>query len=122
MNTPILKDLEILLEEKGLDKYSVPIQDTDMTKPLPKVKELTISDVCMWLYEKYNIWINVSPVFEFNDGREDYLTLVGHQYYITVITDNKYNQEKTHADRGCVNSPTEAYLSAIEYVLNNIIK
>lgn len=81
----------------------------------------TIAEVVMWLYEKHKIWISVSPVFEFNDGREDYLTIRGYQYYITVITDNKYNQEKTHADRGNKNYPTEAYEAAIEYTLNNLI-
>jgi hypothetical protein len=81
----------------------------------------TIIEVVMWLYEKHGIWISVSPVFEFNDGRKDYLTLQGYQYYITVITDNKYNQEKTHADRGYKNTPTEAYEAAIEYTLKNLL-
>ena len=81
----------------------------------------TIAEVVMWLYKKHGIWISVSPVFEFNDGRKDYLTLQGYQYYITVITDNKYNQEKTHADRGYKNTPTEAYEAAIEYTLKNLL-
>jgi hypothetical protein len=81
----------------------------------------TIAEVVMWLHEKYGIWMNVSPVFEFNSGRNDYLTIRGFQYYITVITDNKYNQEKSHAAREYKNSPTEAYEAAIEYTLNNLI-
>lgn len=138
MNTPVSFKLAKLLKEKEFDlKVLNHYRGNDLVYHgsfynfnNPKEQKLwnieltsapTIAEVVMWLYENKKIWISVSPVFEFNDGREDYLTIRGYQYYITVITDNKYNQEKTHADRGNKNSPTEAYEAAIEHILNNLI-
>lgn len=133
MNKPVSFPIAKLLKEKGFDEptfgfYSYLTNKYDTYSQLIRVNLLsdnyaapTIADVVMWLYEKHGIWISVSPVFEFNDGREDYLTIQGYLYYITVITDNKYNQEKTHADRGTKNSPTEAYEAAFEHLLNNLI-
>ena len=134
MNTPVSFELAKLLKEKGFDEvcqqwYSVEgglyyqdeFDNSRGSIPVYECEAPTIAEVVMWLYEKHGIWISVSPVFEFNDGRKDYLTLQGYQYYITVITDNKYNQEKTHADRGYKNTPTEAYEAAIEYTLKNLL-
>jgi len=135
MNTPVSFELAKLLKEKEFDEPTKVWhqrgngivgcvegqRDFFNRKGDVYTSAPTIAEVVMWLYEKYNIWISVSPVFEFNDGREDYLTIRGYQYYITVITDNKYNQEKTHADRGNKNSPTEAYEAAIKYTLKNLL-
>jgi hypothetical protein len=77
--------------------------------------------VVEWLRFNHDIWVNISPVFQFNDGREDYLQIQGWQYYITVIIDNKYNQEKSHADRESKNTPQEAYSAAFDYILKELI-
>ena len=131
MNTPVSFELAKLLKEKGFKSESKAFYDgsgellhynhSNNEMQRFRYEAPTISEVVMWLYEKHGIWISVSPVFEFNDGRKDYLTLQGYQYYITVITDNKYNQEKTHADRGYKNTPTEAYEAGIEYTLKNLL-
>ena len=140
MNTPVKFELAKLLDEKGFDKpcqflrvagkFRINYENEgdlfnnafpSTQKPNDWFLAPTIAEVVMWLYEKYGIWMNGSPVFEFNSGRNDYLTIRGFQYYITVITDNKYNQEKSHAGREYKNSPTEAYEAAIEYILNNLL-
>lgn len=63
----------------------------------------TIAEVLMWLYEKHGIWIYVSKPDENGwvihwQGLKSYPTLI---YF---------------------NSPTEAYSSAIEHTLKNLIK
>jgi len=62
----------------------------------------TISDIVDWIYEKHGIWIEVSR--DYADGKYIY------QYFIDI-----HNQEFGF------NTPQEAYLSAIEYTLNNLI-
>jgi len=77
--------------------------------------------VLEWLRIFHGIWINVSPVFQFNEGREDYLDMKGYQYYITVITNNKYDTDKTKAATTNEETPSKAYEKAIDYVLLNLI-
>ncbi len=78
-----------------------------------------IATVIDWIYNKHNIWINVSPVFEYNDEKEDYLILQGFQYYITTIVDNK--NDVSIADKEIKNSLKEAYIEAIRHTLLNLI-
>ena len=81
----------------------------------------TISDIVIWLYEKYKIWINVS-------GDCDY------KFRFEIHTWNWYENEKSHRLSHIVlgesfwdtsskpfTSPTEAYEAAIEYTLKNLI-
>ncbi len=68
----------------------------------------TIAEVCMWLYEKHGIWIEVRKV---NYSRFDYKIINGTESLMYV---------KTHLHNSLL-SPTEAYLAAIEYVLTKLI-
>lgn len=65
----------------------------------------TISDVVMWLYEKYGIWISV---------QQSYTDSNGFSYSIK-------EQDGLSPNIGCYNTPKEAYEKAIEYTLNNLI-
>lgn len=65
----------------------------------------TISEVVMWLYEKYGMWI-----YSF---RHDF----DKEFYWSIDTKNE--DEFTSDD--VFNSPTKAYEAAIEYTLNNLI-
>lgn len=118
MNTPIKFEIAKLLKEKGFDlpmeKYYVDKNTCVNSLPAkidgtyPTNNDLimdwcsapTIAEVVMWLYEKHEIWIEVSAD---NDCEK-------FQY---VISDecSEYNCK----------SPTEAYEAAIEYTLKNLI-
>lgn len=62
-----------------------------------------ISDVVMWIYKNYNIWINVFK----HDKNE---------FYWSIDTDE---QEFTSDDS--FKLPTESYEDAIKYILKNLI-
>lgn len=121
MNTPVKFELAKLLKEKGFDKPTVAYRQksavignetilpivyvkqnkgfnwNDYSTEVPYYSMPTIAEVCMWLYEKYGIWI--SPTCQYNQffwRFDSYQT----QYF---------------------NSPTEAYEAAIEYTLNKLI-
>lgn len=66
----------------------------------------TITEVIMWLYEKHGIWISV-------DYMDDVALFGG---IVTTIKNNTQIYEKYF-----FLSPTEAYESGINYVLNNLI-
>lgn len=68
----------------------------------------TIAEVVMWLYEKYEIWIEVRFLQSFKTFYFE-LTNVNNLKGMTSKGENHYN------------SPTEAYESAIEYTLKNLI-
>lgn len=110
MNTPVSFELAKLLKEKGFDDFTqIWYQHGEGISGCVEGKRdyynrkgdiytsaPTISDVCMWLYEKHGIWIGV------------------------------YDLDDTTIFRHCFsnidfNSPTDAYSSAIEYTLNNLI-
>ncbi len=117
MHTPITFELAKLLKEKGFEELCTGyyeqnnvivietttlcsnnrIADSCFTAP-------TIAEVVMWLYEKHGIWISVNitktPIFF---------------WYEIKGKDNIWFQGKNHK------TPTEAYLSAIEYTLKQII-
>ena len=66
----------------------------------------TISEVVMWLYEKHGLWVEVIVEQPFYFG------------YDVFKVKNNVSQIKKFIS---YNSPTEAYLAAIEYTLNNLI-
>lgn len=79
----------------------------------------TIAEVIMWLYEKHRVWIDVSLT---DNSRHMYF-----DYTIITSNDRDYNDEdcfdsaKRIYDKDKHSSPTEAYLTAIEYTLKNLI-
>lgn len=120
MNTPVIFDLAKLLKEKEFpqpktksDAEKLHLQfnwynedgvynanykfDTTINAP-------TIAEVVMWLYEQHGIWISAIP----NETKLWKPILI-------------FNNEDTY-DCYSFNTPTEAYLSAIEHTLNNLIK
>lgn len=141
MTTPVTFELAKLLKEKGIiikplflkhetdyvEGYDWDIEDEEDSL---KVREFqfednicshlylapTISEVVMWLYEKYGIWI----VNNWQDGSKTFI------YEIIDITSYENTikiQEQNYKDVGEAeyNSPAEAYSAAIEYTLNNLI-
>ena len=109
MNTPVSFQMAELLKEKGFDKplpsicyikeeynYTSTMVYEVLDMNFEYILRPTIAEVVMWLYEKHGIWIGV------------------------------YDLDDTTIFRHCFsnidfNSPTEAYSSAIEYTLNNLI-
>ncbi len=79
-----------------------------------------ISEVLMWLYEEHDVWISLIP-----DPSS------GHRLPMRTFSVNlfKYRNglniqtETLREDKNILyfNSPTEAYLKAITYVLNNLL-
>jgi hypothetical protein len=75
-----------------------------------------ISDVIVWLYEKYNIWISVQIDTTFNKGKHcimiyrDRNVQLGFEVY--SIDDDLF---------GPYDTPKLAYEAAIEHTLNNLI-
>lgn len=144
MITPVKFELAKTLKEKGFDKqcsnfYTNPrckmfgIDEHGRYYPIKnKAKTLwisgnaatldykhvyyapTITEVCMWLYEKHGIWVYAKRSFEtINNEAFDKLTPV-----IEFIPQTQFDVD----NMGNFNSPTEAYEVAIEYALNNLIK
>jgi len=137
MNTPVSFDLAKLLKEKGFDlpvrnyylqkekgnylhegfedSYWGDNRIVNWNKDVVGIKPFegflsspTISDVVMWLYEKYGIWISIDMVYE-----EDQ---TGFWY---CIRESKIDDVAVQSEE--YNSPTEAYEAAIEYTLKNLI-
>lgn len=66
----------------------------------------TISDVVMWIYNTYNIWISVN-MFDYNNKVVfEYILLKNKLTYVNYLNKN-----------AVYNTPQEAYLAAIEDVL-----
>jgi hypothetical protein len=132
MNTTITFEIAKLLKDKGFDekcshyyidnfqnfkhdgklyKTGLP-NDWDNDNILQFVKRTnqphlcnapTVAEVLMWLYEKHGIWICVD--IDEDDGN---IICAARGKKVTYVDDN-------------FNSPTEAYLKAITYVLNNLL-
>ena len=85
----------------------------------------TISDVVMWIYEKYGIWIYSYPIQPFlTADDEQYPKIV---WIAMCVSMNQVMFEKfIDADNGLAinhhKSETSAYEAAIEYTLTNLIK
>jgi hypothetical protein len=130
MNTPITFDLARLAKQKGFDEKCNQIyyDGTDELREYSHflysrdLKAPTIAEMLMWLYEKHKIWIHVRGDCEY-------------KFKFEINTWKWYEPEKTYRLGQVVlgtgwletysdpfNSPTEAYLAAIEYTLKNIIK
>jgi len=126
MNTPISFEIAKLLKEKeykdknilGTVRLSEPkyydpngiiheIKDAFEEKNY-KIEDCfnapTIAEVIMWLYEKYGIWVYADY---YNENR----------WFGVFRTKEGVKKELF----GAFNTPTEAYESAIEYTLNNLI-
>jgi len=71
----------------------------------------TIAEVVMWLYEKHGIWVVV------NIGKPHLVKSC--MFYANIIKFGIHHKNKHRTI--FVNTPTEAYLSAIEHTLNNLI-
>ncbi len=65
----------------------------------------TITKVVMWIYKKHKIWISVD------------INILSKWHYTLSNLKDKRNAEIYTGLKDYFNSPTEAYLSAIEYVL-----
>ena len=128
MNTPVSFEIAKLLKETKFEnessfyynKEGELLFDMDFpllqrTKPDIYYDVPTISEVIMWIYEQYSIWVNVS------------ITIQKKYYYQCLdITGKKDPTKNNYPSRICkpgnyFNSPTEAYTAAIEYCLNNLI-
>lgn len=69
----------------------------------------TIADVITWLYEKHGIWVWIQPYKDHSaDNNEPYSAQMN-------VWKNGVTVSKEF------NTPTEAYLAAIEHTLNNLI-
>lgn len=120
MNTPVNFELAKLLKEKGYDlptahgydekgRYyrddvthsvnynTIPYSDLVSSAP-------TIAEVVMWLYEKRGIWISVDYDHEI-------------QWYYNIV--HMSEEGGNLVDK--FNSHTDAYESAFEYTLKNLI-
>ena len=116
MNTPINFEIAKLLKEKGFDELSdfwyyssgelhhnacawnnLKLADTNYSAP-------TIAEVVMWLYEKKGNWIEVRDITR--------SAIVGDRFTAYIDQDSDLKEYE---------SPTEAYLSAIIYILNNLL-
>lgn len=69
----------------------------------------TIAEVVMWLYKKHEFWICISC-----DCGNDNL-------FYSKIFSTEIGGERCVKTIKNINSPTEAYEAAIEYILNNLI-
>lgn len=129
MNNPVSFKIAKLLKEKGLKLnfckevyYENPniekefiriemIHDWELIEDKEWYSAPTIAEVIMWLYEKHGIWVHATMVFK--------------EFSPYIQCDWNYRQDNIkdvlEFMKQMYNSPTEAYSSAIEYVLNKII-
>lgn len=112
-------------ENKYLCKLDTIIEYPTKTKEVIEYYHPTIAEVVMWLYEKHGIWIHVHQEIKING-----LELIGtgkFQGFINRINHTSIFDKKVEGDipdgpyRKPVDSPTEAYEAAIEFVLKNLI-
>ena len=96
-----IKNRDVLYNYTGFDDY-VPDENEYQT--------YTIAEVVMWLYEKYGVWIDVS-LNQFSKPKD-----LQWMYSIVFTKDCTYS----HSPKS-YNSPTEAYMSAIEQYSINVI-
>lgn len=124
MNTFTNFEMSKLLKEKGYDAPCYGRYIKSKTKVHVSVYYMnhnifsdtsapTIAEVVMWVYEKHGIWISTQ------------ITIHLEFYYKCYNMKDKLNinnyPEVTSKPGNYFNSPTEAYLAAIEYTLTNLI-
>jgi len=135
MNTPVTLEIAMLLKEKGFKHVTkLAYQDTRLVRDCrynkPKNWNVeshvtcsapTIIKVIMWLYNEHGIWIAVDWMTRtkpHNSGFYGHLRGTSkrlNQDNFIVINDTLAPGYEVF------NSPTEAYIAAIEYVLKNLI-
>lgn len=130
MNTEVNYVIAKLLKEKGFDLptkgfyYSEEFKTEDIkfsdninhNSHISKFSSPTITQVIMWLYEKYNIWISVYTMDKWlpnGNDREQLFDYSLKQMKLGLIDIPKKPEE--------FSSPTEAYMEAINHTLNNLI-
>ena len=129
MNTNISFENAKLLKEKGFDNESVHyynekgemLFDTyfpslQPTKPDIYYDNPTIADVCMWLYEKHNLFVTT---YWFTMGANEYAFKIVNVYEEEQIKDSFFGAGASYT--GGWHTPTEAYESAIEYTLKELL-
>ena len=115
MTTPVKFEIARLLTYTNFNQMSVNIGYSITTKELSfdysleymnqkAIAAPTIAEVCMWLYEKYNIWVNVYLY-------KDHVADVNDDYMFR----SNYTKIREY------NTPEQAYEAAFEHVLNNMI-
>lgn len=131
MTTPVTFELAKLLKEKGFEQNHevgiiCRIQNT-VNKNYEKTRAIkqsdldnlwsvfnevypTIAEVLMWLYEKHKIWISSEPFIK-NDNSVVNIYKIFKEGIIDTISRGSLGYD----------SPTKAYLAAIDYILNNLI-
>jgi hypothetical protein len=122
MNTTVSFELAKLLKEKGFDRMCKHIYAYGNTTTIDNLAWIdnsndrgyysapTIVEVVMWLYEKHGVWVNP----HFDDGVLCF-------YYVINTSTVRKHANRINSLPARFKSPTEAYTSAIEYVLNNLI-
>lgn len=139
MNTPVSFELAKLLKEKEINipafyyyeneklvepylengsstdvEFRVDLSDLkeSFNKWSKRISAPTIAEVVMWLYEKYGIWIRVTPI-----PYSDNITHWRWEHIPTkyAIRNAGWKKEEDYM------SPMEAYEKSIEYCLNKLI-
>lgn len=124
MNTPVKYELAKLLKEKGFDiptlyfyldgslkyNHSIKPRNSNVLLGTLDVSAPTIAEVVMWIYEKHGIWIEVQCP-----------DVLYELWSYTVHKPHKCGNYGSQNSFDTFNSPTEAYETAIEDVLNNLI-
>ena len=123
MNTTVNFEISKLVKKKGYDNVTDLIYMTNHTKEVlfeninglkhsdgnnPFCSAPTIAEVVMWIYEKYGVWISVDMIFVENQT-----------YFYYIITESKDDVIDIQSEK--YDTATEAYSSAIEYTLKNLI-
>lgn len=110
MNTPVNFEIVELLMDKGFENNLV---HDGMGSYHYNV---SIADAVMWLHEKHGLWIYTHRIepFVYDDIP-----------YPKSVWVSKCDEKFIDTDNGLAvnhyNSPTEAYLAAIEWTLNNLV-
>lgn len=126
MNTLVNFELAKLLKEKGFDVYCgkkyvsqclwqkpnsrEKYKNSEIHKNSSDVSAPTIAEVVMWLYEKHGIWIECLHRGDMGDFT----------FKISKLKKG-WRTEPHYIHNKGFNTPTEAYESAIEYILTKLI-
>ncbi len=109
MNTPVSFEIAKLLNKKKCyilsnDRYNK--KGTFTYSKAWSISAPTITEVIMWIYEKHNIWVNVTLSRNYNK-------------FTFLLQSSLFEGDKFLHEY--YNTPTEAYLAGIEYVLTDLI-